>query len=319
LLKVRNLSIEYRSRKAPPCRAVNEVGFDLPADSILGLVGESGCGKTTLALALLGIFHPAASVVSGSIRFRDRELLGADERVLRSVRGAAVSMVFQEAALALNPVMRAGDQVSEVVRAHSWDSSQQCRKKAEAALAAVQLADKRFYSARPHQLSAGQRQRVAIAQALVCEPSLLIADEPTSALDNTTQAEILTLLKELKRHMRLAILFITHNPELLPGFADRVLIMYAGSVVEEGTSSQIVGHPNHPYTASLMRCIPPLPEQPSAHLVHLPAILDLHGSAPAVGCPFQPRCPVSVGTCGTSWPSLSQLADGGSVRCFRYG
>ncbi len=168
--------------------------------------------------------------------------------------------------MSLNPVMRVGDQIAEVARAHTNGNARSYRRDAELALADVHLSDTRIYTAYPHQLSSGQRQRIAIAQALVCKPAFLIADEPTSALDNTTQAEILSLLQELKRRLQIALLFITHNPALLVGFADRLLIMAEGQLVEQGTLAQIYQNPTHPYTQHLLRLIPPLPRRHVAHV-----------------------------------------------------
>jgi len=233
MLQVRNLTIHYSGRDGVERPALNDLSFELDCGETVGLLGPSGCGKTTLALALLRLLPKTARVLSGSVRFRECDLLRADERALQQIRGAEASLVFQEPALSLNPVMRVGDQVAEVVRAHTGGNSQSWRRAAELALAEACLGETRFYSAYPHQLSAGQRQRVAIAQALVCKPRFLIADEPTGALDNSTEAEILQLLKELKQRLQIAFLFITHNPALLDGFADRVLIMQAGRLVEE--------------------------------------------------------------------------------------
>lgn len=225
LLQVRHLTIHYCGRENAQLAVLDDLSFDVGPGETVGVLGPSGCGKTTLALALLRLLPKTARVISGSIRFREHDMLLADRRVLERIRGAEMSIVFQEPALALNPVMRVGDQITEVVRAHRTGSRRSWRREAESVLSEVCLDGSRFYSAYPHQLSAGQRQRVAIAQALVLRPALLIADEPTSALDNTTQAEILELLKELKRRLPIALLFITHNPAILTGLADRLLEM----------------------------------------------------------------------------------------------
>lgn len=259
MLEVRNLTISYRGRDGRHTRAVEGVGFDLAAGETLGLLGESGCGKTTLALALLRLLPLTAQFACGSIRFHDLDVIAADDRALRRLRGARAAIVFQEPATALNPVMRVGDQIAEVARAHAKGSRRSYREKAESVLAEVCLAEARIYSQYPHQLSSGQRQRVAIAQALVCKPELLIADEPTSALDNVTQVEIIQLLQELKQRHRLAVLFITHDPALLAGIADRVLIMRRGCVVEEGPREKIFRNPTAPYTQTLLQSVPPLP------------------------------------------------------------
>jgi len=225
LLKVQNLTIHYCGRDKVERPVLDDLSFEIGAGETVGLLGPSGCGKTTLALAILRLLPTTARVVGGSIRFRQHDMLRVDERALDGIRGAEASIVFQEPAMALNPVMRVGDQIAEVARAHTAGSRRTWRRDAEFALAEVRLDDARIYSAYPHQLSAGQRQRIAIAQALVAKPRFLIADEPTSALDNTTQAEILNLLGELKRRLQIALLFITHNPALLVGLADRSLIL----------------------------------------------------------------------------------------------
>jgi ABC-type dipeptide/oligopeptide/nickel transport system ATPase component len=261
LLAVRNLTVDYLSQGNCTHRAIDDVSFDLAPGQTLGLLGESGCGKTTLALAILGLIAPGARISGGSVCFRSEEILKAGEHRLQCIRGAEASIIFQDPALSLNPVMRVGDQVAEVVRAHTRTRRRDCRSAAEAALAEVHLAGSRFYSAYPHQLSAGQQQRVAIAQALVCAPSLLIADEPTSALDNPIQAEIIDLIKDLRRRLGLAVLFITHNPGLLLGFADRVVVMHAGRVVEEGACDQVLINPKHPYARGLLGSIPPPPRE----------------------------------------------------------
>lgn len=258
MLQVRNLTIYYRGGDGREVRALDNVSFELSAGETLGVLGVSGCGKTTLALSLLGLLPEAARVSSGSICFRERDLTRADERTLRSIRGAEASIIFQEPSMSLNPVMRVGDQVMEVVRAHRAGNGRSHRREAQLALAEVRLKEPEIYSSYPHQLSSGQRQRVTMAQALVCKPSFLIADEPTSALDNVTQAEILGVLKELKQRLQLALLFITHNPALLVGTADRVLVLRDGQVVEQGLVARVFEKPALPYTESLLRSVSPL-------------------------------------------------------------
>lgn len=227
LLQVQNLTIHYCGRDKIERLVLDDLSFEIGTGETVGLLGPSGCGKTTLVLAILRLLPKTARVVSGSIRFGEHDMLRADERTLERIRGAEVSIVFQEPAMSLNPVMRVGDQIAEVARAHTAGSRRTWRREAELALIEVGLDEPRMYSAYPHQLSAGQRQRIAIAQALVAKPRFLIADEPTSALDNTAQAEILNLLKELKQRLRIALLFITHNPALLVGIADRWWVMKA--------------------------------------------------------------------------------------------
>jgi oligopeptide/dipeptide ABC transporter ATP-binding protein len=319
LLQVQDLTVHLGSTSAV---AVDRVSFDLAPAETLGLLGESGCGKTTLALALINLLPPSARVICGSIRFQGREMLLADESRLQGIRGAEISIIFQEPEMALNPVMCVGDQIVEVLRAHTKWNRQRYREEAESLLRRVRLSDTHIYSAYPHQLSGGECQRVVIAQALACKPAFLIADEPTSALDNTTQAEVLTLLKEMKERLHLALFFITHNPLLLAGMADRVLIMYAGRIVEEGTLAQVSQRPRHPYTEGLLRSIPPLPGKHAyARESPLPTIAGVPPDLAHVakGCPFEPRCPERMQLCATRKPKEVQMPDGGRVRCFRYG
>jgi ABC-type glutathione transport system ATPase component len=256
LLQVRNLSVRFRGCSKP---AVDSLDLDLSEGEAIGVLGESGAGKTTLARALLRLLPHEQAVVEGSVRFCGTEMLQASERVLQSIRGARISLVSQEPELALNPFMRVGKQVGEVLRAHTRMDKRLRSERVEAMLAAVDLSDREIWRAFPHQLSGGQRQRIAIAQALVCNPALLVADEPTSALDNVVQAEMLNLLRELRKTLKLALVFITHDPALLNGAVDRALVMRMGRVIESGTLRQIFSAPRHPYTVSVLNSIPALP------------------------------------------------------------
>jgi len=319
LLQVRNLTIHLGSTSAT---VVDRVNFDICLGETVGLLGESGCGKTTLGLALIRLLPRTASIPHGSIRFRGHEMLLENECQLQKIRGAEISIIFQEPEMALNPVIRVGDQIAEVLRAHTTWNRRRRREEARSLLEQVRLSDAHIYSAYPHQLSGGECQRVVIAQALACKPAFLIADEPTSALDNTTQAEILALLKELKERLRLALFFITHNPLILAGIADRVLVMYAGRIVEEGPQAQVSRHPRHPYTKGLLRSIPPLPgTYAHARKSRLPSIAGVPPDLGHVGkgCPFEPRCPERIDACLTRDPEEVEIEDGGRVRCLRYG
>ena len=240
LFQVRNLSVKFPAGRAAAHTAVDNVSFDVDAAEIVGLMGESGCGKTTLSLAMLGLLAKEQAAVSGSVMFRGRELLGLDERSLAKVRGAKISLVSQEPGIALSPVMRAGDQIAEVLHAHKkWDWAQ-CRVEARSWLARVGLLPiDRIYASYPHQLSGGQLQRVVLAQALACEPEIVIADEPTASLDALTQSSFLALLRELKSQLGISVLLISHSGQVQASLADRVLVMKEGRIVEEGRFSGI--------------------------------------------------------------------------------
>jgi ABC-type glutathione transport system ATPase component len=254
LLHVRDLRVRYKAEGDSPRPAVAGVSFHIAPGETLGLMGESGCGKSTIALGLLGLL-PAESVsISGSIEFQGEELLSRPERELQKIRGAAMALVSQEPELALSPVMRVGDQVAEVLRAHhDWDAKK-CRTEAEAILALAGLTHAReLYSAYPHQLSGGQRQRVVLAQALACRPALVIADEPTASLDALSQSAFISLLRDLKRKLQVSLLLISHTPEIQASLADRVLVMKDGEIVEEGSFARLYRTSGLAYTRTILR------------------------------------------------------------------
>jgi ABC-type glutathione transport system ATPase component len=254
LLAVKNLNVSYRSPGGSRQQAVEDVSFEVGAGEVLGLMGESGCGKTSIALAVLGLLSKQQAHVSGSIQLLGKELLALDENALRAIRGTGISIVFQEPGIALNPVMRVRDQVAEVIHAHKDLKWEQCRADAEAALARVGLPNtQRIFSAYPHQLSGGQQQRVALAQALTCEPALLIADEPTASLDARSQYELLALLRELQRELGISVLLISHSAEVQARLADRLMIMAQGRIVEQGRFEELYRHPEHAYTRAMLR------------------------------------------------------------------
>jgi len=258
LLRVQDLNVSYRGAGSSQHHAVENVGFEIAEGEVVGLMGESGCGKSSIALALLGLLSEQQAHVSGSIQFRGEELLSKDRGSLRALRGAGISLVFQEPELALSPVMKVRDQVAEVIHAHNDWNWRRCRAAAEVALARVGLADSpRIFSAYPHQLSGGQRQRVVLAQALACNPALLIADEPAASLDARSQSEILALLRELQREMRIAILLISHAPEVQASLADRLMVMAHGRIVEQGSFAQLYRKPSHPCTRAMLRTATP--------------------------------------------------------------
>lgn len=254
LLQVRNLTIRYQVDGPEPHRAVDGVSFDVAPGEVVGLMGESGCGKSSTALALLGLLAKQRVEVAGSIVLCGQELLGMKEAELQKIRGSKISLVFQEPGIALSPVMRVGDQVAEVIHAHHQWSWKRCRAEAETILARVGLGPAaRIYSAYPHQLSGGQRQRVVLAQALCCEPSLLVADEPTASLDARSQADFLALLRGIKSQFGISILLISHSPELQASLADRLLVMKDGRIIEEGSFEKLYENPAHDYTRMMLR------------------------------------------------------------------
>lgn len=315
LLRVRGLSVSYG-----PIVALHGVDFDVAGGEIVGILGESGSGKSTLALSLLGLLPPNAGV-QGSISFRDgegndEELLSFSERQWRKVRGVRISMIFQEPGLALSPVMRVGDQVAEVLRAHGQCGP--CKSAVAALLKRVCLQDAdRIYRAYPHQLSGGQLHRVAIAQALACNPKLVIADESTRSLDATVEAEILKVLREVTREAGSSLLLITHNPALLAGFADRVMVMYAGRIVEEGPIRQVYRRPLHPYTKALLQLASPSAQR----LERLAAIPGSLADSMRVmrGCVFEPRCAARSTVCLEETPIVDEPEESHRVSCFNHG
>lgn len=319
LLRVDDLTIDYASGKAwQP--VLHGITFEIRPGEVVGMLGESGSGKTTLALALLRVLPPAARIRRGTVRFEGRGLLALKESELANIRGAKVSMIFQEPEMTLNPVMRAIDHVAGVIAAHRDWTRQRCRAEAKRILAQVNLdSDSRLLSAYPHQLSGGQRQRLAIAQAMACRPELLIADEPTASLDSILQMQWLSLMKDLRKRFGLAILLITHDPSILNGLADRVLVMYAGRIVEEAGFEQLIRHPLHPYTQGLLISIAPPPGQVRLGTKHLATIPGNSGDGTPKGCPFQPRCPDRMAECGSREPPNITLDDGRRVRCLKYG
>jgi len=254
LLQVSNLTVEYHAADLRPHAAVDRISFDVASGEVLGLMGESGSGKSSVALALLGLLPADSAEISGSVLFQGQELLAMPERALQQIRGAAISLVFQEPGISLSPMMRAGDQVAEVIHAHRRWNWKRCRMEAERMLARVGLTPTdRIFSAYPHQLSGGQRQRVVLAQALACDPVLLIADEPTASLDARSQADFIALLRSLKQQFHISILLISHTPEIQASLADRLLVMKNGRIVEEGSFDELYRNPSHAYTRLMLR------------------------------------------------------------------
>jgi oligopeptide/dipeptide ABC transporter ATP-binding protein len=297
-----------------PAPAVNDVSFTIAPGETLGLVGESGSGKSVTALSILRLVQPPGRIAGGTVRFRGRNLLDLPEREMQRVRGADISLIFQEPMTALNPVFTIGSQIEETLIVHGRAGRRAARDRAAALLEAVRIPDPlRRLRDYPHQLSGGLRQRALIAIALACEPALVIADEPTTALDATIQAQILDLLRELKARLNLSLLLITHDLGVVAETADRVAVMYAGRIVEEGPVRQIFRDPRHPYTRGLLASIPG--GDPGSRLRAIDGAAPPIGAVPP-GCPFAPRCPDRFEPCAGSPPASTPVGARGSVRCY---
>ena len=319
--QVRELAVTYCSEDGGLICALDGISIDIRAGEVAGILGESGCGKSTLASALLGLLAPNAKC-EGTILIRGRDLLNISERELRLIRGRVISLIPQDPALALNPVMTVGSQVGEVLRAHLLLSTRQRRTQVMELLREVGFDHpEEIYSAYPHQLSGGERQRIVIAQAVACRPALLIADEPTSKLDATLQTEIIALLSQIRRQHGTAILAISHDPALFAGFADRIAVMYAGRIVEVGSSARIFGRPLHPYTQALVRIAMSSAVAGSNTRTRLPAIEgeSFDPTCIPVGCRFAPRCSERMDVCSRRYPSEFLPEPSRPVNCFKYG
>lgn len=325
LLRVQNLHVEYSSRTGKKVPALAGVSFEVALGETLGMLGESGCGKSTLASALLRLLPGNGRVEKGSVWFEGRELLPADRTELRKIRGRRMAVVFQEPSMALHPAIRVGKQVSDVIAAHENLSRSALREKTQEVLAEVFPEDReRIAESYAHQLSGGQQQRVLIAQAIACGPSLIVADEPTAALDATTQKEILELFRKLREERKLAMIFITHNPWLLSGFADRVLVLYAGKTAEIGPTEKVLRTPLHPYTRALLESIPRAGKQGTEEKATKNRLPVIAGEAPylgalAGGCRFEPRCAVRMEMCVRREPAEVTAESKHEVSCFKYG
>ena len=319
LLEVRNLKVEFRTRKQA-LTAIHDVSFDVFPATTLGIVGESGCGKSVTATSLLRLLPRETSrVCPGSVvRLHGKDLLEMSDREFRQIRGNKISMIFQDPMTALNPVYTIGDQLIEMLTAHRH------MKRSEAFERGVEMLEKmgipsprQRMKEYPHQLSGGMRQRVMIAMALSCDPELLIADEPTTALDVTIQAQILELMGKLKEQFHTAIMLITHDMGVIAEMADEVMVMYAGEVVEYAPVTELFDHPRHPYTQGLLRSIPRLDQDAQE-------LYTIEGTVPGLnempeGCRFAGRCPYATEHCRASAPPLREAAPGIKVRCWRCG
>jgi peptide/nickel transport system ATP-binding protein len=312
LLDVRELTVSF-ARSTP----VQDLSLSIMEGETVALVGESGSGKSLTGLALMGLLPLGAAVTSGSISIGGRDMLALREPEMRKVRGRLIAMVFQEPMTSLNPILTIGYQITEAVRAHEKLSARQARTRAIELLDLVRIADpRRRIDEYPHQFSGGMRQRAMIAMAIACGPSMLIADEPTTALDVTIQAQVLDLMDRLRRQLSMALLLITHDLSVVSRWADRVVVLYAGKKMEEGTSQEIFDNPVHPYTRGLLAASPrsiwgyhyregPLKEIPG----------NIDSAAGETGCPFAPRCSLSQPSCTEREPTLARMSATRTIAC----
>lgn len=314
LLKIKDLSIEYRTDDGVT-HAVNNLNLRIRPGETLGFVGETGAGKTTTALGIMGqVPDPPGVITSGEVIFEGENLLDKTKREMRSIRGDKISMIFQDPMTSLNPIMKVGDQIAEVIRLHQDLDKKEIRAKSIEMLEIVGIRPERVDDY-PHEFSGGMKQRVVIAMALACNPMLLLADEPTTALDVTIQAQVLELMKELKIKFDTALIMITHDLGVVAEICDYVAIMYAGSVVEYGNVTQIYNDTLHPYTVGLFNSIPSLDED--KELIAIAGMPPDPTNLPT-GCRFHPRCPYATERCARETPETYVREDGHEVACFLY-
>jgi oligopeptide/dipeptide ABC transporter ATP-binding protein len=315
LLQVRNLETSFFTPEGE-VRAIDGVSFEIGEGRTLGLVGESGCGKSVTSLSIMRLIpSPPGRIVGGEILYRGRDLLKLGNEAMRKIRGNEISMIFQEPMTSLNPVFTVGNQIGEAIRLHQGLGKKQTREKTIEMLRLVKIADPESrVDAYPHQLSGGMRQRVMIAMALSCNPSLLIADEPTTALDVTIQAQILELMKELQQRIGMALLLITHDLGVVAEQADHVAIMYAGKIVERASAAVIFNSPFHPYTTGLLQSLPGTGKGRKKRLDAIPGVVPSPLALPS-GCRFRDRCPKAQAMCAEAEPQLAAKEAGHMVAC----
>lgn len=319
LLEIKNLCVDFQIRSGT-VRVLNDINIHLDRGEALGIVGESGCGKSMTALSIMRLVPvPPGNISQGEIWLNGTNLLQLKEKEMRDIRGNEVSMIFQEPMSSLNPVFTIGFQVSENIQRHQSASKKDAMVKAIDMLRLVGIpAPETRYNQYPHELSGGMRQRVMIAMALSCQPSILIADEPTTALDVTIQAQIFDLLREIQKTINTSIILITHDMGVIAEFASRIVVMYAGRKVEEGPVRDIINHPRHPYTKGLIRCVPFLKKDPGMtreDLNEIPGVvpnLSLLGQ----GCPFAQRCEYTTDQCQSAFPPETEVKENHTVMCW---
>ena len=318
LLEVKDIVVDFSTR-AGVARVLDHVSLKVEAGQTLGVVGESGCGKSMTALSIMGLVpNPPGEVTSGSITLDGEELIGAEEQRMRKIRGKDISMIFQEPMTSLNPVFTVGEQIAESLRLHEEGSNADAWAKAVEMIRSVGIPEPETRARNyPHQLSGGMRQRIMIAMALACGPRLLIADEPTTALDVTVQAQIFDLLKDLQSENNTSIILITHDMGVISQMSDYVAVMYAGRIIETGTTQDILSSPRHPYTKGLIACVPHLEENPSDERAPL---MEIPGVVPPLtklgkGCAFAPRCSQKMPECDTAKPSMVKCSNSHMAAC----
>jgi len=327
LLRVEDLKTYFYTYEGT-VKALEGVSFDVGYRKAMGLVGETGCGKSVTALSIMGLIpSPPGKIVGGRIFYKGNDLLELDRRDMRNIRGKEISMIFQEPRSSLNPVLTAGEQIAEMLFLHDAEirsdsdkksREQRAMEKVHSILGAINISDpERVAKSYPHELSGGLCQRVMIAMAMICNPSLLIADEPTTALDVTIQAQILELMKNLTQKFNSSVLMITHNLGIVADMCNSVAVMYAGYIIESGDVMVIFNEPMHPYTTGLMRAIPRI-EGDIGRLENIPGSVP-NLISPPEGCRFHPRCAHAMKICGKKVPPLIEVSEGHSVACWLYG
>lgn len=318
ILTIKNLSVEFETLRGR-LKAVDHVSFELHKSETLGIVGESGCGKSLTSLAVMGLLPPNAIVTADALMFKDVDLLTANEKTLRDLRGRSISMIFQDPMTSLNPCFTVAFQMDEILRVHNMGTKSQRKERVLELLQLVGIPVPESCMKRyPHELSGGMIQRVMIAMAMACRPDLLIADEPTTALDVTMQAQILALLQELQRDYQMGLILISHDIGVVSQMADRIQVMYAGQVIESAPARSIINEPQHPYTHGLLKSLPNLQESGSGHKQRLNSI---KGVVPDLiyrptGCQFHPRCQYAQDRCQQVMPAYEQTQTNHSVKCF---
>jgi oligopeptide/dipeptide ABC transporter ATP-binding protein len=318
LLEVKNLQTQFKTESGL-VRAVDDVSMHLDEHEIIGVVGESGCGKSVTQLSIMRLINPPGKVVGGQVLFDGQDLLKftANGPEMRSIRGAKIAMIFQEPMTSLNPVLTIGRQLTEMLELHLGMKNEAARTRVIELLSLVGIpgADKRLEDY-PHQFSGGMRQRVMIAMGLSCNPRMLIADEPTTALDVTTQAQLLELMKAMVDRFNSSLVIVTHNLGVVARYAQRIYIMYAGRIVESGACKDIFRAPRHPYTIGLLRCVPRLDEAVGTKLVPIKGLPPNLINMPKT-CAFLPRCPYAIDQCRTQpWPDLRLVGNQQYIRCY---